>query len=287
MPADNSVQFDNLSLSGPVVLEPQGLRELSHRSDGKAAPSPHRPLVRPKMGDDYTFHAVEAAKRKPDSYWAPTPEALHGFYEGHPIIGRDSPKINGGVYFSSNNGIIESEILVVDDGRNPGTEGDPSLGTIYSEVLTDVLQRVPQIRNADKTAQDYKAILDVIYANAQRLLPYDLDRTKQVQREFKGQKVSLGYFIKGGFGVCRQQALLAAYLLEKLQTQTFLKGIKVSVDRNYDRETGDGHAWTRFTAPNGEVYIIDPAQHYVGKLRDTQGEIGAGRVWDYGVVHGR
>lgn len=73
------------------------------------------------------------------------------------------------------------------------------------------------------------------------------------------------YIIAGG-GVCRHQALLGAYLLEKLIRDGKIGG-KVSIDRNSVQNAG--HAWIRYTNSKGKVFIIDQAQKYIGLLNDT------------------
>jgi hypothetical protein len=251
---------------------------------GQAKPPSSDHKRRPLTVDDYTFHAVEAAKRKPDWYGEPTKDAPYGTYKGRPIIGRDSPEVIGGVYFSSSNGEIQSEILVVEDKIDPDTREDPQLRSTYSDVLTDLLRDNPQLSNPNKTDAMYERILNIVYTDVQKLLPYDLARTEAIADEFRGKKINLGYFIKAQFGVCRQQALLSSYLLNMLIKQRYLQG-SVSVDRNHLPDAGDGHAWARFTPAAGKVRIIDPAQSYVGPLKDIQGEIQAGRKWDYNVSH--
>ena len=67
-------------------------------------------------------------------------------------------------------------------------------------------------------------------------------------------------------GVCRHQALLCGYLLEKLIKDERISG-KVSVDRNFVEGLG-GHAWARYTTDRGKVYILDVAQNYKGCLGD-------------------
>jgi hypothetical protein len=281
----NADMSPGINTPPPVdIPAPEGWR-LTLRNNGKAVPAPRRPLTDPKMADDYTFGATEKARdRRPGKYGKPTPEAPYGYYMGRPIIGRDSPEINGGVYFTDND---QSEVIVVDDDRHPGSEGVFELRQLYSKIQTDLESRT-RINVPEKAEQDYQDILKAVYQNVQRLLPYDMDRTKAIIGANVDTKINLYAFIKGGAGVCRHQALLAAYILERLSNPyaPLLPG-KVSVDRNHNLETRDGHAWARFTAPNGEVYIIDPAQNYVGKLRDAEGEIKAGRVWDYRVAHGK
>ncbi len=59
-------------------------------------------------------------------------------------------------------------------------------------------------------------------------------------------------------------SLLTGYLLERLSKDGLVGG-KVSVDRNYVQGLG-GHAWVRYTNSGGEVFILDSAQGYIGRL---------------------
>lgn len=54
---------------------------------------------------------------------------------------------------------------------------------------------------------------------------------------------------------------------------------RVSIDRSSKHNPdgdGSGHAWARFTDKTGKVYIIDPAQKYVGPIDKSPD-----RNWDY------
>lgn len=104
-------------------------------------------------------------------------------------------------------------------------------------------------------------------------LPYNEQEVIRINREgsfTNDQKVSLGAYINKG-GICRHQALLTGYLLEKMVQDGKLPG-KVSIDRNSIPNQG-GHAWVRYEEPGkpntNTVSIIDPAQGYVGRLSDV------------------
>ena len=107
-------------------------------------------------------------------------------------------------------------------------------------------------------------------------LKYDLEATNKIALD--SQKVALNYYIQEGVGVCRTQAVLAAYQIERLIKSGELQGA-VSIDRssrvNPDGD-GSGHAWARYTDEKGRVFIIDPAQKYVGPL-----EASPDKNWDY------
>lgn len=115
-----------------------------------------------------------------------------------------------------------------------------------------------------------------MFKYVEETLRYDKAATDALARD--SQKISLDVYMSKGVGVCRTQAVLCAYLVERLVDEGKIEG-KVSIDRNMDRSVdGGGHAWARFTAPDGTVYIMDPAQHFVGTLEKAQKN---GKRWDY------
>lgn len=174
----------------------------------------------------------------------PDKDAPNGYFQDRPIIGRDTT-INGGVYI----GAGSREAVVVDDSKQP------ELANVYQTTLKNIS------RNG---MVDKSQVLQEVFDQATKTIRYDGPKTDQIARQYPDKKVALGVYISQGFGVCRHQALLVAYLLEKLKKDGYVQG-KVSVDRNYVRGKG-GHAWARYTNSLGEVYIIDPAQQYLGKL---------------------
>ncbi len=171
-----------------------------------------------------------------------------GVYQGRPIIGRDRP-INKGVYL----GESEREAIVVDGKK------DQELSAVYDEL---------QIRlrnNYQRQGENYKQnLLSEVWRLVKEKIPYDENNVTRILQKLPepDTKVYLSSFFGGG--VCRHQALLAGYLLERLSKDGVVKG-KVSVDRNYVDNLG-GHAWARYKNSGGEVFILDPAQNYIGPL---------------------
>lgn len=70
-----------------------------------------------------------------------------------------------------------------------------------------------------------------------------------------------------GKGVCRHQALLTGYLLERLASEGKVSG-KVSVQRNAIPGVG-AHAWASYVNSRGAEYVIDPTQGYIGLLDEA------------------
>jgi len=171
-------------------------------------------------------------------------------FQGRPIIGSDRP-INGGVYL----GAEVREAIVVDDKK------DLLLDRIYQELL----QRRAQAKE-EKGETFKEGILEEVWELVNEVMPYDEAAVERVCSDLPepDTKIQLSEFIGGG--VCRHQALLTAYLLERLGKEQLVGGY-VSVDRNYVPEKG-GHAWARYENSGGVVYILDSAQGYLGTLGD-------------------
>ncbi len=169
------------------------------------------------------------------------------YYEGRPIIGRDR-EINGGVYLGGG----AREAIVVDDRK------DPYLNQVYSALLK-------RRKWAERKVQHFKdGILEEVWALVKEQIPYNEQNVEDITNQLPepDTKIYLSSF-RGG-GVCRHQALLAGYLLERLAKENYLGG-KVSVDRNFVPHLG-GHAWVRYTNSVGKIIIIDPAQDYLGEM---------------------
>ena len=179
------------------------------------------------------------------------------FFKGRRIIGRDTP-INKGVY----PGAGAREAIVVD--RKYGE---------INNLANEAAEKATVNGRFDKT-RVLKTVFDVVT----KAMP--IQDEKEVEKILKkygvkpDDKIALDVFIKHRTGVCRHQALTAAAILEKLKEEGLIKG-KVSVDRNTipitinGKEYKAGHAWCRYTNSAGEVYIIDPAQGKLKKLKET------------------
>lgn len=174
------------------------------------------------------------------------------FFQGRAIIGRDR-KINGGVYI----GAGEREAIVVDDQK------DLVLNRIYQELIN-------RRRRAQARGIPFKqGIIEEVWQLVNELIPFDEEHVASIEKELPepDSKIYLSAFLGGG--VCRHQALLTGYLLERLAEEGVVRG-QASVDRNYVVGRG-GHAWARYTNYDGDVFILDSAQDYIGRL-DEIGE---------------
>lgn len=171
-------------------------------------------------------------------------------YQGRPLIGRDLP-ILGGVYIGAGG----REAIVVDEKYG-------KLLPIYQELLN----RQEQVVQSGGKFKD--GLLNEVWNITKEYLPYNDQVLEVIDQDYSGgkkdYKITLDTYIDRGGGVCRHQALLAGYLIEKLGKEGMVKG-QVSVDRNSIPGKG-GHAWVRYTNSGGKVFIIDPAQDYIGPL---------------------
>ena len=226
------------------------MSEVGEESSRKSSPS-----LYPEW--DKTILATQRLKEK-GLYEEADRESKNGFYLGRPIIGRETP-INGGVYVGGG----EREAILVDD-RNPRSR----LNEVYRELL-DTMQE-----KSSRGLHVKAALLSDIFDLVKNRLPYKPGVVNNVARKYSvkpDQKVSLDVYLKEEGGVCRHQALLAAYLLERLRKDRKVGGT-VSVDRNFVPGLG-GHAWVRYTNSVGEVFVIDPARDLVDRLKDLNPEI--------------
>lgn len=66
-------------------------------------------------------------------------------------------------------------------------------------------------------------------------------------------------------------------MLQRLVEDGTLKG-RVRIERNTIPEYGGTHAWASFISPDGNEYVIDAAQDYVGTKKEAQTR---NKSWDY------
>lgn len=221
-------------------------------SKGEQKPEPH---IHPEW--DKTLLGIERIKEK-GSYEEPDRESKKGYYLGRPIIGRDTP-INGGVYLGGG----EREAVVVDDTRK-----DSPLHDVYQELLR---KRAAAI----KAGRNFKSeLLSDVFDLVRKKIPYSEEKVQKISRKYgvkPDQKVLLDIYLKEKAGVCRHQALLAAYLLERMKKEKIVRGT-VSVDRNYVPNRG-GHAWVRYVNSAGMVFIIDPTNNLISELSNIKPEL--------------
>ncbi len=172
------------------------------------------------------------------------------FYQGRPIIHRDS-EINGGVYLGQG----EREAIIVD------FEKHPKLRELYSTAKNKA--------TVNGTIRK-DLILQAVFQTVAETMPIqDNDAVERIVRKHgveKDGKIALDVFLEEHTGVCRHDALASAAILELFKKEGIVNG-KPSVDRN-STYLG-GHAWCRYTNSVGEVFILDVAQGYLGRLEDA------------------
>lgn len=200
-------------------------------------------------------------------------EEVSAMYHGRPVISRESP-VNGGVYIVPGS----QEAIVVDDGTKP-KEGDrpKEINPYYQQAFDDFISLAKRydvkVRQGIRRDQ-ITDMLNALLVSVSDTIDYDIKFSEYIRNNYKDRKINLHDFIAEGKGVCRHQALLAGYILERLINGGFVSG-SVSVDRNYVEDKG-GHAWARYTDEKGHVYIIDPTNGYAGKLNRK-----SNKIWSY------
>lgn len=216
------------------------------------------------VSDDRTYLAVLRLSSDPN-YSEPDENTRYGYYCGRPIIGRESP-INGGVNFGGHS----REAIVIDDTG----EYRPYYDNIYLELL----------RRRCAVAEEFNSgVLVTVFNLVKENMIYDGEKIKTIETQyFEDQFVNLGELIKEGVGVCRHQALLVGYLVERLKKDGYIQG-NISVERNNIRGVGP-HAWARYVNREGNIIIVDPAQDYCGLLESAPRSAWAykdvSRPWD-------
>lgn len=193
--------------------------------------------------------------------------APYGYYMNHPILGRQSTSVDGGVYLGGS----AREAIVV-DGKSDAIKG------VYDSLNADLQSSLQR----NETLLTRVILLKVMH-KVQEVMPYNEVVAEKIGRQHSGDKlVGLSTFLKERAGVCRHQGLLAAYLVERLIRDGYMVG-GVGVERNTVPGMGGTHAWAVYKAPQGgveQVIVVDPAQSFVGTKAQAQQE---GR-WDYRLV---
>lgn len=224
---------------------------------------PAQPLPR-HVVEDIRTHLVEDRMQAHPNFGEKDETAPYGYYVNHPIIGRVSKSVDGGVYLGGS----AREAIVV-DGKSV------AMKQVYQGVAAELRQSFER-----NETLPMRAILLKVMRKVQEVMPYDDRKTEDISRQHHGDKlVGLSTFIKERAGVCRHQGLLAAYIIENLIKNGHMLGA-VGVERNTVEDMGGTHAWAVYkTRSNGaeEVIIVDPAQSFVGTKTQALRE---GR-WEY------
>ncbi|MDD4877708.1 MAG: hypothetical protein PHO02_01575 [Candidatus Nanoarchaeia archaeon] len=175
-----------------------------------------------------------------------------GVYRGRKVICRDSP-IDGGVYI----GAGEREAIVVDSKK-------------YNEIKK-LYKKAREKALVGVVTKDVAKglVLNAVYNTVKEAMKYDKDAVNgliNICNSGTDGKIALDVFIKNKVGVCRHMALACGALLELFRKDGYIRG-KASIDRN---TINGGHAWCRYTNSGGEVFILDVAQDYIGRLEKAE-----------------
>ena len=142
------------------------------------------------------------------------------------------------------------------------------------------LLRAIEVRRKESGNSVKTIALEAVFVMVKETLSYNLDEVNKIVADdslHPSGLINLGVYIDRKIGTCRHQALLCAYLLEKLINRGDLAG-SVSVERSINESKG-GHVWCRYTSKNGTVFILDAAHlDEVIRLQDhARGDF----YWDY------
>lgn len=190
--------------------------------------------------------------------------APYGYYLNHPVIGRTSTSVDGGVYLGGS----AREAIVV-DGKSE------TMKKVYESVLADL----PPLSEHDGLLP-LRALLLKVMHDVQITLPYDELAADEISAKHQDDKlIGLSTYVKERAGVCRHQGLLAAYIIERLINDGQMLGT-VGVERNTVTEMGGSHAWAIFRPMRNVAepsIVVDPTHSFVGTKARARTE----NRWEY------
>lgn len=242
-----SVAFDGLKL---VVKNHQPLNKTL--LDGNITDAFQSRKRRSGIISEFTKMAEDDIRDRHD-FGAADEFAPHGYFMNHRIIGRRTPGVRDGVYFTNN-----SEVVLVDDKSS-----------LIKATVSEFMDEFNRVYGSSPTVFP-RQVLQMVNKFTQTKMDYNLRRTEKLSRPHFNNHgiITLSEYVREGVGVCRHQCLLAALILEELVDQQKLWG-KPRVERNEDTEVNGAHAWAVFDGL-GEPYVIDPAQDFVGTKEEAR-----------------
>ena len=196
------------------------------------------------------------------------------YVDGRVTIGRDTAINRDRPGIDIRSWRVGGESIVVDSKKYP--EAFNKLQASYEKTLHE-------ITGGKKRRMTEEAKLKAIFETVSKAMGYDLDYVNKLEAHVAKQpkadmrKVSLSAYLEEGKGVCRHMALAVAWLGGELARTGELSGA-MTTGANVRDKDNSGHEWARYTAADGSVYIIDPAQEHFGKLEDY---IDDKEVWEY------
>ncbi len=175
------------------------------------------------------------------------------FYKGKHIINRDS-NVLGGICL-----------------------GEHARGAIYVDPNSPYLEKLTNLvieKSTENGRVSKRGILRVVYETVKNTFPQtDMKELQEIFRSYNAindEEISLDIFIENGVGVCVQHALTSAAILEKLKEKGIVRGTaRVNRNKSFKDGTNYGHAWCRYTNSAGQVFILDSALGYLGRIEDS------------------
>ncbi len=258
-----------------VTLTPEGLKLKDTSTNGSAF---RGKKVSPEDKYDYTathtVSAEEAARRR--GLLKEQSDGGRSEFGGRPTIGRDTFPIDGHVDIRS--WVAGKEAIVVDSKKYP-----EEFNQLRDLFVANLHKEISARQGGHIQEED---VLKAIYRSVHETLQYDLEFVKKEAQDVRSaspesRKAALNNYLAAGKGVCRHMALTAAWLGGEAYKQGLVRG-KFTTEVNQSDLGYGAHEWSRYMAPDGEIYIIDVAQHFVGKLADTLDRKPSGReYWGY------
>lgn len=189
---------------------------------------------------------------------APTPYTMMVRHEIGTLEGPHGHVIEGGKLED----LGLQEIITVDTVKEPDT--NKFLLGLYEDWKKSA-KELGKGNDPIRNGGAFKALK--ILVNNTRYRPQDemFDEALGAKEEMVGQTWTLDKIDEYG-GICRHQALVNAWILERALKEGHLSG-KVFY------ETGAGHAWTVYRQSDGKEIIIDSAQN-TWKYRDDANKVG-------------
>lgn len=194
-----------------------------------------------------------------------------GKFAGRDIISRDTTmggsKPEATVDIRALSGGGEATVVDAVNAGEIEKQGYKKLEDRYNEKLQ-------RLRAAEGDLVESGSVARLIYDTVRESIGYDSDYADSVAAHVRESsttgtnKVNLGWYLNDGKGVCRHMALAAAWLGGGAAERGELTG-RVTAEVNQRLEDNSAHEWARFTDSFGEVYIIDPAHGYFGRLKDS------------------
>ncbi len=198
-------------------------------------------------------------------------------FAGRPTIGRDTFPIDGHVDIRS--WIGGGEAIVVDSKKYPAefdklrAEFDTKLQALKQKAEKGGFRKMIGRKAPAAETTERDAVLEAIYETVNEAMTYDLDFVNKESEDLKHKSVShrkaaLNNYLQDGKGVCRHMALAVSWLGGDAVERGLIGG-RFTTEVNQSNLGNGAHEWSRYVSPEGEIYIIDVAQHYQGKLIDT------------------